>query len=149
MSRMEAQLEGREVRIDVPRDLSVHVDPVLLEQVLWNLLENAVKHTPAATPIALVASQREGTVSVEVADRGPGIPDEVAPRIFEKFVRAGGPGGVGLGLAICRGIVQAHGGTIGYARREGGGASFRVCLPTEGAPPEIPDDDLLEAASRD
>lgn len=142
MTRLEPHLEGREVRIAVPRELSLSVDPVLFEQVLWNLLENAVKHTPEGTPIDLVASGGEGEASIEVADRGPGIPPAILPRIFEKFVRASaGEGGVGLGLAIVRGIVRAHGGTIAAIAREGGGASFRVSVPVEGTPPRVPDED--------
>ena len=142
MTRLEPHLEGREVRIAVPRELSLSVDPVLFEQVLWNLLENAVKHTPEGTPIDLVASGGEREVSIEVADRGPGIPPAILPRIFEKFVRASaGEGGVGLGLAIVRGIVRAHGGTIAALAREGGGALFRVSVPVEGTPPRVPDED--------
>lgn len=142
MTRLEAHLEGREVRIAVPRELSICVDPVLFEQVLWNLLENAVKHTPEGTPIELWASGGEREVSIEIADRGPGIAAAILPRIFEKFVRASaGEGGVGLGLAIARGIVQAHGGMIAASARDGGGAVFRVSVPVEGAPPEVPVED--------
>lgn len=146
MTRLEPQLAGRDVRIVVPRELSVHVDPVLFEQVLWNLLENAVKHTPDGTAIGIVASGGERDVVIEVGDSGKGIPARILPRIFEKFVRGrSGEGGVGLGLAIVRGIVQAHGGTISATSREGGGAVFRVTMPVEGTPPHVPD----EADERD
>ncbi len=74
-----------------------------------------------------------------VADRGPGIPPAEQPRIFEKFYRVGGApvGGAGLGLAICRGIVMAHGGRLFVENREGGGAEFKFELPIEGQPPEL------------
>jgi two-component system sensor histidine kinase KdpD len=83
-------------------------------------------------------------VWLEVADRGPGLPPGDEARVFDKFFR-GRPGesdrGVGLGLTICRGIVEAHGGQISAANRLGGGAVFRVTLPLAGKPPEIPVDD--------
>jgi two-component system sensor histidine kinase KdpD len=118
------------------------VDGVLVEQVLINLLENAARHTPPGTPVELSA-RAEGRgdggseVVVEVADRGPGIPPDILPRVFEKFFRGPGAGGTGLGLAICRAVVEAHGGTIEAANREGGGAAFRFRLPVVGQPPAL------------
>jgi two-component system sensor histidine kinase KdpD len=102
-----------------------------------NLLDNALKYTPAASPIEFRARSEGDALEVEVADRGPGLPAETLPRVFEKFFRGAHPGvgGVGLGLPICRGIVQAHGGTIGVVNREGGGASFRIRLPRLDPPP--------------
>jgi two-component system sensor histidine kinase KdpD len=141
LNRFEGSLQDRDVRTDVPSEVLAPVDPVLFEQVLVNLLENAIKHTPAKTPIEITARAEEGTVVLEVADRGPGIPPGTEARIFEKFVRGdAGRGGVGLGLAICRGIVQAHGGSIEVENRTGGGALFRVTLPVEGEPPRLPSD---------
>jgi two-component system sensor histidine kinase KdpD len=130
------------VTIDLPRDLPLlYVDPVLFEQVLINVLENAAKHTPRGTPIAIAARSDPEQVTIEISDRGPGISATPIERIFDKFQRGPGAsaGGVGLGLAISRGIVEAHGGTILASNREGGGAAFAVRLPrgTE-VPPEEP-----------
>jgi two-component system, OmpR family, sensor histidine kinase KdpD len=139
MHRLEPELEGREVTVDVPESLPlVSVDPVLLEQVLLNLLENARKHTPPGTPLELGARHANGTLVVEVRDRGPGIPTGSEGRVFEKFFRGGSSApGAGLGLAICRGIVAVHGGSIGVENRSGGGAVFRVVLPQDGEPPGV------------
>jgi two-component system sensor histidine kinase KdpD len=138
LNRMDEALAGRQLAIDLARDLPlVPLDAVLIEQVLVNLLENAVKYTPPGSPIEIRASIRPGGVEVVVADRGPGIPSGEEQRIFEKFQRAHGApgGGVGLGLAICLGIVMAHGGQLFARNREGGGAEFRFQLPVEGRPP--------------
>ncbi len=135
LNRMEDRLHGRDVQTDIPADLPlVSVDAVLIEQVLINLLENATKYTPAGSPIRIAARATSAGVEVEIADRGPGIAKEDAERVFDKFYRAreGEGGGVGLGLTICRGIVNAHGGRIWVESREGGGASFRFVLPLDG-----------------
>jgi len=111
---------------------------VLIEQVLINLLENAAKYSEG--PLEISASVAPGEVVVEVADRGPGIPEGQETRVFEKFHRAArerSPGGVGLGLTICRAILAAHGGRIWVQNRAGGGASFRFALPIAGQPPEL------------
>ena len=122
------------------------IDDVLIEQVLINLLENAAKYTPAGSPIEISATLRPGEVLVTVADRGPGVPDEERERIFEKFHRAArGAGGIGLGLAICRGIITAHGGRLWVDHRAGGGAAFRFTLPIVGVPPTLeqePDEEV-------
>ncbi len=150
LHRFDARLRGRDVRIDVPGDVVAHIDPVLFEQVLVNLVENALKHTPAGTPIEIRASMSDVAAVLEVADRGPGIPAGSETRVFEKFVRESGAGGVGLGLAICKGIVQAHGGTIRASNRESGGASFVVTLPFTEAPPRPPSEpDAAPGASVD
>jgi two-component system sensor histidine kinase KdpD len=115
----------------------VFVDDVLLGQVLWNLLENAAKYTPPGSPLELAAFENEGAVIIEVRDRGPGIPPGEEERIFEKFYRASSVNvsenvrGAGLGLPICRAIVQAHRGAIQALARPGGGTVFRICLPSE------------------
>lgn len=138
--RLDAKLQGREVRTDLPDGLPlVPVDPVLFEQVFVNLLDNAVKYTPAGSPLEISARTDEHALEIVVADRGPGVATDEQERIFDKFhrgARAGG-GGVGLGLPICRGIVQAHGGTIDAASREGGGTLFRIHLPLEETPPTV------------
>jgi two-component system sensor histidine kinase KdpD len=132
LDRMEDRLRGRNVDIHLPPDLPlVSFDPVLIEQVLINLLENATKYTPAGSPLDISARTTNGEVEVEVADRGPGVLPQDAERIFEKFYRAkeSEGGGVGLGLTICRGITSAHGGRIWVEERPGGGAVFRFTLP--------------------
>jgi K+-sensing histidine kinase KdpD len=141
LERVEGKLAGRSVRTDLPVDLPlVSADPVLLEQVLVNLLENAAKHTPAATPLEIAARAVGAEIVLEVADRGPGLPPGDEARIFEKFFRGrqARVSGAGLGLAICRGVVDAHGGTLIAANRPGGGALFRVTLPRPGQAPATP-----------
>jgi two-component system sensor histidine kinase KdpD len=134
LQRMEPQLVGRTVSTDLSENLPlVFVDDVLFGQVLWNLLENAAKYTPPGTPLELGAFEQETAVIIEVRDRGPGVPPGEEERIFEKFYRAksGHVRGAGLGLPICRAIVQAHHGTIQALPREGGGTTFRIRLPLE------------------
>lgn len=131
LNRLEARLAGHEVRVELPADLPlVPCDPILLEQALINLLENAVKY--GKDPVELSAARYADEVMLEVADRGAGVPPGEEQRIFEKFQRAGregSAGGVGLGLAICRAIATAHGGRIRADQREGGGVAFRLYLP--------------------
>jgi len=143
LTRLESQLGGRPVRTDLPADLPlVSADAVLLEQVFVNLLENAAKYTPAASPIEIVARAGDGAMAIEIADRGPGIAPGDESRLFEKFFRgrqtASGATSAGLGLAISRGVIGAHGGTITAANRPGGGAVFRMTLPIVGTPPGAP-----------
>jgi two-component system sensor histidine kinase KdpD len=139
LGRVEDRLGDRKVDVKLPADLSlVPFDAVLLEQVLINLLENAVKYSTG--PIEITAGTDGKEVTVEVADHGPGIPPAELDRIFEKFfrlAREGATGGAGLGLAICRGVVEAHGGRIWAENRDGGGAVFRFTLPIEGEPPAL------------
>ena len=140
LGRMEKPLRGRPVATRVPQDLPlVPIDDVLIEQVLINLLENAVKYTPAGSAIELTARVGEGMVTVDVADRGTGLPPGDEARLFEKFYRgrSSTSRGAGLGLAICRGIVEAHGGRIWAENRSGGGASFRFTVPITGRPPDM------------
>ncbi len=140
-ARLTRLLEGRPFRIDASPDVPfLQVDPVLFEQVLFNLLDNAAKYTPAGSPIDLEIAPAPGGTRISVSDRGPGVRPEEAERLFDKFFRGApqGVAGAGLGLAICRGIVEAHGGRIRAEARAGGGASFVIELPTEGRPPEVP-----------
>jgi two-component system sensor histidine kinase KdpD len=132
LQRVERQMEGRAVTTLLPGELPlVYVDDVLIGQVVTNLLENALKYTPKETPLEIAAAAAPGAVVLEVRDRGPGIPAGEEERIFEKFYRGSSRGarGAGLGLAICRAVVQAHQGTIQAFNRPGGGAVFRVSLP--------------------
>src|SRR5688500_15397042 len=144
LHRLERSLVGRDVRIDVPDDVPlVLVDGVALEQVIVNLIDNALQYTPAGTPIEISVRRVERDVTLEVADRGPGLPAGAEDRVFEKFFRShpatrGTRGrGIGLGLAICRAVVESHGGRIAASNRPGGGASFRVTLPQRAAPPVV------------
>jgi two-component system sensor histidine kinase KdpD len=139
---LESPLRGREVEVRLPADLPhVAIDEVLIERVLVNLLENALRYSPPGGPLALTASARGEEVTVEVLDRGPGIPTGQEEKIFEKFFRgeeARQGHGAGLGLAVARAIVEAHGGRIWAENRDGGGAAFRFTLPTGGEPPALP-----------
>jgi two-component system sensor histidine kinase KdpD len=134
LNRLDDRLRDRHVGTDIPSDLPlVPFDSVLIEQVLINLIENAIKYTPAGSPIDVVARAHEGEVEVEIADRGPGVDVRNAARVFDKFFRVheAEGGGVGLGLTICRGIVSAHAGRVWVENRREGGASFRFTLPIE------------------
>ncbi len=150
LARLETKLGDREVRLDLPETLPLlRVDPILFEQVIVNLIENALKYAGPGGPIEVEARSSESAVEVTVADRGPGLPPGDEERVFEKFYR--GPtargGGVGLGLPICRGIVQAHGGSLAAENRPGGGASFRIRLPLTDKPPSIePEDESADDA---
>lgn len=137
LNRLSEKLKDRHVAVTLPEDLPlVPFDPLLIEQVLMNLFDNALKYTPSGTPLEISASVKESEVTIEVADRGPGLPTGTEEHIFEKFVRGPGPGGgIGLGLAICRAIVAAHGGRIWAENRIGNGTVFRFSLPLEGEQP--------------
>jgi two-component system sensor histidine kinase KdpD len=143
LHHLEKRLEGREVTVNVPADLPlVPFDAISVEQVLVNLLDNALEYTPTGSPIEVTASQIPEGIAVEVSDRGPGLPVGAEQRVFEKFFRAHPPGdhgrrGIGLGLAISRGIIEAHHGTITADNRSGGGARFRFTVPLEGTPPVV------------
>jgi two-component system, OmpR family, sensor histidine kinase KdpD len=137
LDRLQPLLRGRVVRTHLPEDLPpIELDYVQIDQVLTNLIENAVRYTPPESPID-VNVQRDGSqVIISVADRGPGIPSADLERIFDKFYRVlngqhtpGHPTGSGLGLAVSKGLVEAHGGRIRAENREGGGAIFSVTLP--------------------
>jgi two-component system sensor histidine kinase KdpD len=138
LSACSAQLAQRPVAVDLAADVPLlHLDSVLFERVLVNLLENAAKYTPAGTGIELKARTLSSHVVLTVDDHGPGLPAGKEEVIFEKFERGNKESatpGVGLGLAICRAIVQAHGGVIVARNREDGGARFVITLPM-GQPP--------------
>jgi two-component system sensor histidine kinase KdpD len=149
LGRLESRLPGRKVEVKLPPSLPlVRLDDVLVEQVIFNLVENALKYTPPDSPIEIVAAHDGQRLVVSVADRGPGLPPGQEDSVFQKFYRGrreGDPSGVGLGLSICRGIVEAHGGTITAGNREGGGAVFRIELPQPEEPPVVLPEDEPDA----
>ena len=134
-------LEQHRVSTSIAHDFPlIRFDAVLLERVLCNLLENAAKYTPPGSHIHIDAVTRGDKAILTVADDGPGVPAGREEAMFEKFTRGereSARSGVGLGLAICRAIVDAHGGSIGYQRSTLGGAAFVITLPL-GLPPSIP-----------
>ncbi len=138
LGRLAKVLGSRHVTVSIPPDLPLAaMDDVLVEQVLVNLLDNALKHTPPESAIRIVATATSSKITVEVADRGPGLPRGEEDRVFEKFYQAAPHArqGAGLGLAICRGIVEAHGGRIWAQNLPEGGVAFLFTLPLTDAPP--------------
>ena len=125
----------RQVSINIAPGLPlVPMDHVLIAQVLVNMLDNALKYSPAHAPVEISAKAVSGQLEVRVLDRGRGIPEEELDRIFEKFFRGSAQGarrGVGLGLSISKGFVEAHGGRIVALRRERGGTEIAFFLPLE------------------
>jgi two-component system sensor histidine kinase KdpD len=118
------------VQPDIP---PVRLDFTRIEELLVNLVENAVKYTPPGSPIALRVRHDAGGLSMAVEDHGPGVPEGQRQRIFDSFYRGrrhtDRHPGSGLGLAICRGIAEAHGGTVSVETTPGGGATFVLHLP--------------------
>jgi two-component system sensor histidine kinase KdpD len=151
LGRLRRELKGHTVRVDIPADLPLlSLDGVLMEQLFINLLENAARYTPAGGKIEVSARVRGAEVEIRVADNGPGLPPGSEARVFEKFFRGAGPAadgrrGVGLGLAICEAVAQAHGGRIRAANRPGGGAEFVITLPCAEAAPRVALDEALAA----
>jgi two-component system sensor histidine kinase KdpD len=141
-----AVLATHQVQTRLPADLPlVEIDAVLIERVLCNLIENAAKYTPPASKIMISAIVDKHHLNVCVSDNGPGIPAGREEAIFEKFTRGDQESaipGVGLGLAICRAIIEAHGGTIRAGRSDEGGAAFAFTIPI-GTPPVMPDLDFI------
>jgi two-component system sensor histidine kinase KdpD len=139
LGSLQNRLDGREMAVKIPPGIPmVYGDSVLLEQVLINLLENALRYTPEGSPLEISVDVSPFAVEVFVADRGPGIPKGMETRLFEKFYRAkqeAAQSGVGLGLAICRAIIEAHGGAIQAKNRASGGAVFSFMIPLEQPPP--------------
>ena len=127
------QLSNPKIEVHVSGSLPlIPMDFVLMTQVLVNLVDNALKYSPAKASIEIGAKAKDEWLGIEVADHGPGLPEEDLQRVFDKFYRVHRPEGVsgtGLGLSICKGIVEAHGGLIRAENKEGGGAKFIVMLP--------------------
>jgi two-component system sensor histidine kinase KdpD len=136
-----SQLTQHRITTRLPRELAlVRFDAVLIERVLCNLLENAAKYTPPGAHVVIAAEARGMWLNVTVYDNGPGLPTGREEAVFEKFTRGereSAKPGVGLGLAICRAIVEAHGGSIAACASPEGGAGFVMSLPL-GTPPAMP-----------
>ena len=139
LDRLQPLLQKREISLHLPADLPpVELDYLQVDQVLTNLIENAVRYTPPESPIEVSAQLSGDKIIISVADRGPGIPEDDYERIFDKFYRVlntkehhpANPSGSGLGLAVCKGLVEAHGGRIWAEPRPGGGTTFFIVFPT-------------------
>jgi signal transduction histidine kinase len=131
---------GKRVRLSLsiePPDLRAKGDPERIHQVVANLLENAVRHSPEGGDVVIAARAERGGIQIEVRDDGPGIPDDEAERVFDRFYRGAAglsrQGGTGLGLAIARWIVDLHGGDIRAEANEPRGCRMVVALPRDGA----------------
>ena len=143
LKALEPALSGHPVSLDLPADLPlVRCDPLLMERILVNLLENAAKYTPSGTPVGISARADETQLRVEVWDEGPGLPPGQERAIFGQFVRGEKESvipGVGLGLAICEAIVAAHDGKIWAENRLPHGARFILTLPLDEQPDVEPE----------
>ena len=141
LTRLQKRLEGRPVTVKLPPGTPmIYVDTVMIEQVLINLLENVLRYTPEKSPVEITAEASSFAVEISVADQGPGIPKGFESQLFEKFYRVrheAAQSGVGLGLAICRAIIEAHGGSIQAQNRPTGGAVFSFMIPLDHAPPVL------------
>ena len=133
--RARADAETVQLNAEIDEALpALSLDRVRIEQVLGNLVDNAIRHTPAGGNIVVAARRRSGSVRVEVIDTGPGIPADALPHVFDRMYRADpsrdrATGGSGLGLTIARQLVEAHGGTIWVDSEEGAGSRFGFDLP--------------------
>lgn len=143
LRRVQQQFPRRKFHTDIPGDLPlVPMDAILIEQVFFNLLENACRYSPEETPIDLTARVTGPAFEIRVADRGPGLAADELERVFQKFYRGsavahGDQRGAGLGLAICQAIITAHQGKVRAENRSGGGAIFSLTLPRGENPPMI------------
>ncbi len=139
LNRYSDRLAERHLELKIPPDLPLFpFDTLLMEQVLSNLMENALRHTPNGTPVDITVTPQKSAVMIEIADRGPGIPVHEEEAIFTKFTRSTNTRmGTGIGLSICRAIIEAHGGRIWTENRTGGGAIFKFVIPIEGTPPAM------------
>ncbi|HEV2861944.1 MAG TPA: ATP-binding protein [Pyrinomonadaceae bacterium] len=153
-TRPAAEAKGIRLRSDLGPGAVVTGDPARLQQVVWNLLANAVKFTPPGGEVRVSAQRILTHVRIEVSDTGPGIPPEFLPYVFDRFRQADSSttrqhGGLGLGLSIVRHLVEAHGGSVhAYSAGEGQGATFTVDLPlpVDAEPPPAADDDAAREA---
>lgn len=149
LGRLRSVTSQHQVVVSVAGQLPpVFLDYILIDEVFANLIENAVRYSPPGSEIAIRASRTNGAVRVEVADRGPGFPPDALPRLFEPFYRiqreGQTPGGTGLGLAVAKGLVEAHGGQIWAENRKTGGARLVFILPL-GEPGQAPAETVEES----
>jgi two-component system sensor histidine kinase KdpD len=141
LTQLGDRVRGRSIQVDVPDELPfVSLDFVLMSRALVNLLDNAIKYSPPERPIEIHARTLGENLVLEVADRGPGIPESTLPSVFDRRYWARhtrmADGGMGLGLAICKGFVEAHGGEIKVKNRLGGGLRILVTIPVRRATPD-------------
>lgn len=135
VSRTAKQLTDHQVELSIPKELiMVDMDGQLIEHVLINLLDNASKYTPKGSQVKLIVNYEADMVKVQVKDNGPGIPNKAISKLFNRFYTSGetrdyGRKGIGLGLEICKAIIEAHGGNISAYNNESGGATFEFCIP--------------------
>lgn len=144
LRQVDSQWPDREISVALAKDLPpVNIDAVLIERVLWNLIENAIKYSPADARIDIAAQAADASIEIAVCDRGPGIDQNHGAQLFELFQRGKRESeipGIGLGLSIAKTIVDAHGGNIAAENRTGGGSCFRIRLPV-GNPPVFDETD--------
>jgi len=138
LDQLEDRLGKKPIVVTLPEELPmVMLDFVLVEQVLVNVLDNAIKYSPKDTQIDIDVFQTDKEITIRISDRGIGIPNEDLERVFDKFYRVSRPenvSGTGLGLAICKGIVETIGGKISAANREGGGTLITITFPKGNEP---------------
>jgi two-component system sensor histidine kinase KdpD len=142
LRRLDRALHERRIDVHLPEATPLgFFDALLVEQVLINLLDNAIKYSPDNSPIEVRVTGGDAGLVLEVADRGRGLAPEDLGQLFEKFYRGRAARadrrGTGLGLAICKAVVEAHGGTISADNRPGGGAVFRFTLPAPSPAPRV------------
>jgi two-component system, OmpR family, sensor histidine kinase KdpD len=143
LARLGRELGVRKVDVKIPADLPlVWVSEQLIEQVFINLLDNAARYTPKDSRLEIRAQRNDETIEIFFADNGPGLPSGAESKVFDKFFRgntriADGQRGIGLGLTICRSIVEAHGGKMRAGNRTEGGAEFVICLPCPQGSPQF------------
>ncbi len=144
MPQLRSVTTRHDLHVEIPHSLPpVHADAKRIVQVLTNLVENAAKYSPQGKPIRVYAGRNGNEIEICIEDRGPGIPAEDRERLFEPFTRAEKsarprrPTGAGLGLAICKGIVEAHGGRIWISDADAGGACICFTLPIDARQPRV------------
>ncbi len=145
LTRLHKSLQRRQVKVDLPPGLPmIYADSVMIEQLLINLLENSLRYTPPNSALEITVKTLPTAIETSVGDYGPGIPEGLENHLFEKFFRVrheGAQSGVGLGLAICKAIVEIHGGTIRALNRPTGGAVFTFSIPQDQSPPAMEQDE--------